>query len=266
MTTTPHAYYPEQQWQGDMELGAAELLRATAKTADHSGLAHPDPLYWFEQADRWGQAYMKARLDGTDTFNLYDLAPLAHLELMEDRRFAPAEAVEGMESDQAAVLGDLHDQLAAAQRVAARDPFGIGYVYANDDTVSHLLGLALQARFYDRIAQTHTYEAFAQRQLDAVLGQNAWGLSFVVGAGSHFPRCLHHQVANLERLAGRASAAPARSGSAGAGEERTAAGPERQRRLPALPGRGGRPLRPVLRPARGLQGQCSRRAGERAQR
>jgi hypothetical protein len=81
--------------------------------------------------------------------------------------------------------------------VAVRDPFGIGYTYANDDTSSHLLGLFIEGQIYDRISGTNRYEAFAQRQLDAVLGQNAWGLSFVVGAGSRFPLCLHHQVANL---------------------------------------------------------------------
>jgi len=197
VTASPFAFYPQQEWEGDMELGAAELLRATATSTERGGLPHPDPLYWFEQADHWGQSYMEGRLDGTDTLNLYDQAALAHLELMEGRGFVPAKAVAGMESDQATVLRDLRDQLSAAERLAARDPFGIGYRYENDDVVSHLLGLSLEARFYDQIAGTHTYERFAQRQLDAVLGANAWGVAFVVGAGSQFPRCLHHQVANL---------------------------------------------------------------------
>jgi endoglucanase len=30
-----------------------------------------------------------------------------------------------------------------------------------------------------------------------VLGANAWGSSFIVGAGSTFPHCMQHQVANL---------------------------------------------------------------------
>jgi endoglucanase len=197
LTTTPFDYYPEQGWQGDLELGADELLRATATITDRSGLPHPEPAYWFQQADHWAQAYMEGPLDGTDTFNLYDVAALAHLELIEDRSFVPAKMVAGMLSNQATVLEDLHDQLSTAARVGARDPFGIGYTYENDDTVSHLLGLSLEARFYDQIAGRPTYEGFAQRQLDAVLGQNAWGLSFVVGAGSRFPDCLAHQVANL---------------------------------------------------------------------
>jgi len=198
ITAVPYDYYPEQEWQDDMEFGADELVRATATTLERAGLPHPNPLHWFKQADHWAQEYMNSPLDGTDVFNLYDVGALAHLELMKDRSYVPASAVEEMQSDRATVLEDLHDQLSAAEAVAARDPFGIGYVYANDDTVSHLLGLSLEARFYDQIAGTATYEGFAQRQLDAVLGQNAWGLSFVVGAGSLFPDCPSHQVANLE--------------------------------------------------------------------
>jgi endoglucanase len=197
VTASPFAFYPQQEWQGDMELGAAELLRATATSTQRAGLPHPDPSYWFEQADNWGQSYMEGRLDGTDTLNLYDQAALAHLELMEDRAFVSRQEVAEMQSDQKNVLRDLRDQLSAAERLAARDPFGIGYRYENDDTVSHLLGLSLEARFYDQIGRTHAYERFAQRQLDAVLGANAWGVAFVVGAGSRFPQCLHHQVANL---------------------------------------------------------------------
>ncbi len=197
VTTTPFDYYPERGWQGDMELGADELLRATATSTDTTGLPHPDALYWFQQADHWGQAYMESQLDGTDTFNLYDVATLAHLELTEDRQYAPAVALARMQSTPATVLEDLGDQLTVAGRVAARDPFGVGYEYVNDDTTSHLLGLSIEARIYDQISGTRTYEDFAQRQLDAVLGQSPWGLSFVVGAGSRFPLCPSHQVANL---------------------------------------------------------------------
>jgi hypothetical protein len=197
VTTTPRGYYPEQEWQADLELGAAELFRATATSSDTSGLPHPDAPYWFGQADHWAQRYMESPLDGTDTFNLYDVAALADLELTEARRYAPAAALKGMESTPATILEDLGDQLGAARRVAGRDPFGIGYRYADNDTTSHLFGLSIEGRIYDRIAGRSSYQGLAQRQLDAVLGQNAWGLSFVVGAGSRFPVCLHHQVANL---------------------------------------------------------------------
>jgi hypothetical protein len=241
LTTSPYDYYPEQEWQADMELGATELFRATATSTDTSGLPHPEALFWFHQADHWAQRYMESPLDGTDTFNLYDVAALAHLELAEDRRYAPATALKRMESTPATLLEDLRDQLTAAQRVAVGDPFGIGYRYANDDTTSHLLGLLIEARIYDRISASNAYEAFAQRQLDAVLGENAWGLSFVVGAGSRFPDCLHHQVANLSgSLDGRpplllGAVVP---GPVKASELRNLSGAEGYRRCPS---RGGNP-------------------------
>ena len=35
------------------------------------------------------------------------------------------------------------------------------------------------------------------RQLGVLLGSNAWGSSFIVGAGRTFPHCMQHQIANL---------------------------------------------------------------------
>src|SRR5438270_342986 len=34
LTTSPHDYYPEVEWRDDLELGAAELARATAEGGD----------------------------------------------------------------------------------------------------------------------------------------------------------------------------------------------------------------------------------------
>src|SRR5262249_44714643 len=39
--------------------------------------------------------------------------------------------------------------------------------------------------------------AFAQQQLNFALGGNAWGSSFVVGAGSTYPVCMQSEIANL---------------------------------------------------------------------
>jgi len=39
--------------------------------------------------------------------------------------------------------------------------------------------------------------AFAQQQLNFALGANAWGSSFVVGAGTVFPHCMQSEIANL---------------------------------------------------------------------
>ncbi len=65
------------------------------------------------------------------------------------------------------------------------------------DSVPHALGYALEARWYDELTHSHRFEGLATAQRDWVLGHNAWGSSFVVGAGSTFPHCLQHQIANL---------------------------------------------------------------------
>jgi hypothetical protein len=50
---------------------------------------------------------------------------------------------------------------------------------------------------YRQYGGSAQYQAFAQRQLDFALGGNAWGSSFVVGAGSVYPHCMQSEIANL---------------------------------------------------------------------
>jgi endoglucanase len=59
------------------------------------------------------------------------------------------------------------------------------------------LGLAVIAMRYARVTGDRSFVGLAYRQADRVLGANPWGVSWVVGAGTTFPRCPHHQVANL---------------------------------------------------------------------
>jgi hypothetical protein len=191
-TAAPYDYYPELEWRDDLELGAVEIARALA---DEAGGAYTHAAAVYRRAAaRWADAYMNSPLDGSDTLNLYDVATLAHGELLWTiDRWDDADLSVG----RGELLADVHDQLAAAARLAAHDPFGLGYRYADGDVGQHALGLALEARIYDTAARTGRFAAFAQRQLDVVLGANAWGSSWIVGAGTAFPRCLHHQVANL---------------------------------------------------------------------
>jgi endoglucanase len=50
---------------------------------------------------------------------------------------------------------------------------------------------------YNELSGTNTYADLSGRWLDNILGANAWGSSFIIGDGSTFPHCPHHQVANL---------------------------------------------------------------------
>ena len=213
LTTSPHDYYDELEWRDDLELGAAELARATARAGDAAASRR-----YLAAAARWADAYLRSPLNGTDTLNLYDVAALAHLELgrLLSRRGVPA----GLPVSRRSLADDLADSLRHARRLATHDPFGVGTPVRDGDTVQHAFGLALEAGAYDELAGTTTLAAFAAAQRDWALGANPWGLSFVVGAGSVFPRCLHSPVANLRGsldgrppiLAGATVAGPAASG------------------------------------------------------
>ena len=211
LTSVPHAYYTEPEWRDDMELGAVELYLATGMLAPTTGgLPHPDANFYLSPAGYWANAYITARGSGEDSLNVYDVSALADFDLA--RVLATPQAqnalahVRGVEvpTDIPSLLKDRHDQLALADRLARRDPFGLANPASPIDTVSHALGYAVQARLYDTLASSGTFESLGADQLGWVLGANAWGSSFIVGAGSVFPHCLAAQISNLSgSLTGR---------------------------------------------------------------
>jgi hypothetical protein len=187
VTATPHAFYPETEWRDDMELGATELA-----LAEHGATR----ARYLRAAAHWATAYAGSPLNGTDTFNLYDVAALAHSELWRAMHGFHVQELGGV--SRASLAEDLQGQISLAQRSASRDPFSLGSPYRDDDTVAHALGLTVEGPLLDQMLKTSRYAPFAQTQRDFVLGENAWGVSFVVGAGSRFPQCLHDPVANLD--------------------------------------------------------------------
>jgi hypothetical protein len=196
LTATQYDFYPETEWHDDMELGAAELYLAVALGGLPSGLPHADPRYYLSQAARWARAYVRGPNDGSDSLNFYDVSGLAHYELY--RALAQAGNPGGLDVAGQDLRRDVRDQLLKGVRQAAKDPFGLGIAYGNgQDAAPHALGLALEAEMYDDMAGVKSYERFAQTELDWALGENAWGTSFIVGAGSVFPHCMQHQIANL---------------------------------------------------------------------
>jgi hypothetical protein len=187
LTFSPFDFYPETEWHSDLELGAVELSLASAGAVD-SGT-------YLEEAAAWGRAYVDGPETG-DTLNLYDVSALAHAELA--RALEGAGDPAGLEVDRATLLADLSRQLEAGTAQASLDPFGFGFPYAAYDGTSHAQGLAITAMLYEQLGGGDAFAAFGRRQLDVVLGANAWGTSFIVGAGSMFPTCIHHQIANLQ--------------------------------------------------------------------
>ena len=84
-----------------------------------------------------------------------------------------------------------------AVSVAGKDPFGFGAPWGAGDTPTHGAALAVMAGEHDYLTHSKQYDAYSRQWMDNILGANAWGTSFIVGDGTTFPRCIHHQVANL---------------------------------------------------------------------
>jgi endoglucanase len=192
LSVSPHDFYPEESWQDDLELGAIELHHALAAGGAPRDLPHADPRFYLTRAAHWAKAWIRSDFDAADTLNLYDVSALAHYELHK-----AIGGSSGLEITRGDLLADLRRQLEHAVAVASSDPFQSGFAWNQYDVTSHLFGLVTTASMYDELARSSQYAAFEGRQLGAALGANAWGTSFVVGAGSTFPHCMQHQVANL---------------------------------------------------------------------
>jgi endoglucanase len=194
-TYVPFSFYPETEWQSDLELGAAELYFAVASGGLPAGLPHTDPGYYLQQAAHWANAYITGPDDAADTLNLYDVSGLAHYELHKAMTQAGNPA--GLETTQVALVADLKKALDGALAQATTDPFQFGFPWATWDTTSHGAGLAVMASEYTQLTGSSTYAPWSTRWLSNILGANAWGVSLIVGDGTTFPHCIHHQVANL---------------------------------------------------------------------
>jgi endoglucanase len=194
-TYVPFSFYPETEWRSDLELGAVQLYSAVASGGLPAGLPHTDPLFYLQQAAHWAKQYITSPDDAADTLNLYDVSGLAHFDL--HRAIGQAGNPAGLEVTQAELVADLKKALDGALAQGATDPFGFGFPWATWDTTSHGAGLAVMASEYDQLTGTSAYAAQSARWLGNILGANAWGSSFIIGDGSTFPHCPHHQVANL---------------------------------------------------------------------
>jgi endoglucanase len=201
VTAVPFSYYPEIEWRADMEFAAVELYLATQQLGSQvPGLPHPAPAYYLIAASQLANDYMVEPTDGEESFTLYDVSTLADFDLVRILGTAAAQPLldaNQLETGVATVMSDRHDQLALAAHLASQNPFAEANPATNQDTVAHAFGYATQSTLYDALAGRPTFEALGQTQLDWALGANAWGSSFMVGAGSVFPHCLANQIPNL---------------------------------------------------------------------
>jgi endoglucanase len=193
LTAAPWDFYHETEWRDDLELGAVELYFALKADGLPRGLPHKDPGYYLARAADWAYAYINGPNDQSDTLNLYDVSGLAHFELYRAIALARKPPLTVSQAD---LLADLAAQIAASV-AAAQDPFGAGYNWSYGDTTSHLAGLSVMAKEYAWLTGDPRYETLSRRWLANVFGANAWGTSLIIGVGSTFPDCPHHQVANI---------------------------------------------------------------------
>ncbi|MGE5293149.1 MAG: glycoside hydrolase family 9 protein [Micromonosporaceae bacterium] len=225
LTAAPFAAYPETSWQDDMMLGAAELSLALRAAGDPArlpaGLEVRSAAAYLREAARWARAWMRGPLATRDTLNLYDVSGLADYELAQAMTL---EHAGGLAITRAEAIGHLRAQLQEAVDASAEDPFGFGFAWDQADTAAHGAGLSVMANEYDALTGRGAFAGQAQRWLDAILGANAWGASFIIGDGTVFPHCPSHQVANLAGsldgkppvIAGATVEGPARHVSTGA--------------------------------------------------
>ena len=196
LTVAPFNFYPETSWRDDMMLGATELSLALHAAGSRlpPGLPVRSAAAYLRDAAGWAHQWAAGPQATGDTLNLYDVSALADYELAGA---ISAERGSGLAVTRATLIAHLRAQLAQASSVGAHDPFGFGFAWNQEDTAAHGAGLSVMANEYDALTGRPARAGQAQRWLDAVLGANAWGASFIVGDGTVFPHCLSHQIANL---------------------------------------------------------------------
>jgi endoglucanase len=184
VTALPNAFYPEDTWHDDMELGGAEIALAFQR------LRLPGASTYIKAAAKFAQGYLAGETG--DTFNLYDVSALAHTDLI-----AAMGRASGFAVSRTRLVSDLQRQVRTGADRAATDIFHAGGVYTDFDVDSHTFGLLATEAMYEKATGDRSFAGFATAQRNWLLGANAWGTSFMIGEGTTFPACPQHQVANL---------------------------------------------------------------------
>jgi endoglucanase len=189
VTTFPYDYYPGTEWKSDMLWGAAEMALADEATGAPARQLSAD----LATAARWARAYIaQGHPANGDTFNLYDNGAVAEAELLQAMQQAGIYPIAPR-----ALLNDMAAQLRTGEDWAKGDPFALGTQLGASDASPHAFGLFITDALYQKYGGSSAFESFAQQQLNFALGANAWGSSFVVGAGTVFPHCMQSEIANL---------------------------------------------------------------------
>jgi hypothetical protein len=165
----PTDFYEEKTWRDDLALAAAQLYRATG-----------DEVFLQEARDYAAAAGAFESLDWANTH------ALAHYEIA---RLDPTYV------DKAAGFLAAHLEAAAAYSTVQSFSVGISeFHWGSNETMANV---ALEALWYEDLTGDSTYRGLAQDQRDFILGRNPWGVCWVNGAGTNWPRFPHHQIADI---------------------------------------------------------------------
>ena len=199
VTTFPNDYYGGTEWKSDMLWGAAEIALADEALGAPASQVRADLLV----ASKWARAYIaQGHHAGGDTLNLYDNGAVGEGELLRAIQQAHSDT-HTASSEWNGVVGarplltDLAAQLRFGERNAKGDPFELGGQLGSTDASPHAFGLYITNALYREYGGGSQFTAFAEEQLNFALGANGWGSSFVVGAGTTYPRCMQSEIANL---------------------------------------------------------------------
>jgi endoglucanase len=195
VTAAPFEFYAETQWRDDLEFAATELYLAVREGNLPAGLPHSDADFYLKSAAEWAAQYIRNRGQESGVLDAADMSGLAHFDLY--RAIGTQKSATQLAVTQAQLLGDLRKTLDHSTEQAAKDAFGFGISWGEGDTPARGFAIVVMAKEYDYLSKGHTFSDFADRWVANSLGANPWGISFIVGDGSTFPHCTHHQVANL---------------------------------------------------------------------
>ncbi len=153
-------FYEEDNWQDDMELGAASLLDATGQQ------------HYLGDALAYARAEPVTPWMGADTARHYQWYPWhnnGHYETW--RHGSPAEGAQ---------LASFYGRGLTAVAARANNGFrvGIPFIWCSNDLMA---SFATQAYLYRRMTGDGRFMEYESAALDWLLGANPWGVSMVIG-------------------------------------------------------------------------------------
>ena len=178
----PSDFYEERSGDDDLVLAAAALARLTNKS------------HYATDAYSLGTHLTKSvSVTGWDSLDA--------LALLEAGRAFPAGSRERGELAQR--LGALAAPLAATAKtpVGAGRPFGYALPDFGNGSIAESLGAAATCLASRELTGTAGCDVVAKRQLHWMLGENPFGMSFLVGAGAKWPQNVHHSFGIAAHIA-----------------------------------------------------------------